>query len=238
MTPPSPADIAARIDHTLLKAEATITQVDQLIDEAITHHFASVCLNPMFVAHAAGRLHGSGVKTCTVAGFPLGANVASVKAIDAATAVRHGADEVDMVCHLPWLMDCDHARLCDEIRRVVDAAGAERGDAIVKVIVESALLMNGVDVATAERRIETACRAVRDAGAAFIKTSTGFHAAGGATIQAVALMRKHGAGIRVKAAGGIRNLDDALKMIGAGADRLGCSAGVQIVTGGAGNAGY
>lgn len=238
MKPLSPTDIAARIDHTLLKAEATLSQIDKLIDEAIQHRFASVCLNPIFVAHAARRLQGAGVMTCTVAGFPLGANVAAIKAADAAQAVRNGADEVDMVCHLPWLMACDLDKIRSEIAEVVTQSRGIRKDAGIKVIVESAHLMAGVDSAEAEKRIATACRAAREAGADFIKTSTGFHAAGGATPQAVALMRKHAGGIKVKAAGGIRNLDDAVNMIQAGADRLGCSAGVQIVTGGGGKAGY
>jgi len=234
----TPQDIAGRIDHTILKAEATPGQVDKIVDEAIAHHFASVCINPIYVAHVHNRLRGTGVKTCAVAGFPLGASTASIKAHEAAQAVNHGAEEIDVVGHLPHLLAADFEAIKSELSEVVWRVRETRKGIIVKVIVESALLMLDVDKKTAESRIETACRAVREAGADFIKTSTGFHATGGATIEAVTLMKKHAGTLKVKAAGGIRNLDDAVKMLDAGADRLGCSAGVQIVTGGTAKTSY
>jgi deoxyribose-phosphate aldolase len=234
----TPQQIARRIDHTLLKAEATLAQVDKVCDEAVKHQFASVCVNPMFVSHVHNRLRNTGVKTCAVAGFPLGASTASIKAHEAAQSVNHGAEEIDVVAHLPHLLAGDEERIKAELAEVVWRVREARKDVVIKVIVESSLLMHEVDAKTAEQRIETACRAVRSAGADFIKTSTGFHATGGATVEAVRLMRKHAGSLKVKASGGIRNHDDAVKMLEAGADRLGCSAGVAIVTGGVAKAGY
>ncbi len=233
-----PNTIASRIDHTILKAEATVAQVDEKVAEAITHKFASVCVNPIFVPHVHARLRGSGVKTCCVVGFPLGANFAAIKAGEAAMAVSRGAEEIDMVSHLPYLLagDLDSARA--EIMEVVYAARQVRKEVIVKVIVESAALAEGVSAEVYEQRIATACRAVREAGADFIKTSTGFHPAGGATVATIQLMRKHGTGLRIKASGGIKTAADAHAMFEAGAHRLGCSAGVTIIAGGTSKANY
>lgn len=231
--------LASRIDHTILKAEAMRIEVQKVVSEALQHGFASVCVNGCFIADVATALRGSAVKACAVAGFPLGAMKNAIKAIEASSLVKDGADEIDFVAHLPTLMKQDFAGAKAEYLEIVKAARAANPQVIIKVIVESAALMKDVDAATAEARIEIACRAVRESGCDFIKTSTGFHPAGGATVEAVALMRKHSGGIYVKASGGIRSYDDAKRMIDAGADRLGCSAGVAIIKGAsAGSAGY
>lgn len=230
--------IAARIDHTILKAEATLAQVDEKVTEALAHQFASVCVNPIFVPHIHVRLRGSAVKTCCVVGFPLGANFAAIKAGEAAMAVSRGAQEIDMVAHLPYLLACECGEARAEIMEVVYAARQVRKDVIVKVIVESAALAEGATAAEFEERIATACRAIREAGGDFIKTSTGFHPAGGATVAAVQLMRKYAGGLKVKASGGIKTAADAIAMLEAGADRLGCSASVTILAGGTSKANY
>jgi deoxyribose-phosphate aldolase len=223
--------LASRIDHTLLKAEALKPEVHKLVAEATEHRFASCCVNGAFVQAVAVALKGSGVKTCAVVGFPLGANKATIKAIEATSCVKDGADEIDFVAHLPHLVKKDVASAKAEYIEIVKAARATRPDVIIKVIVESAYLMKDVNAAEAEARIEAACRAARESGCDFIKTSTGFHPAGGASVEAVKLMKKHSGGLYVKASGGIRGYDDAKRMLDAGADRLGCSASVAIVQG-------
>lgn len=233
-----PQTLASRIDHTQLKAEATPADIDQLIAEAREHRFASVCVNGNYVKRVAQGLHGSGVKTCAVAGFPLGAMKATVKAIEAVAAVKDGAEEIDFVAHLPTLIAKDVAGATAEFIEIVQGVRAANRAAVVKVIIESAALMAGVDAAEAQARVAAACEAARKSGCDFVKTSTGFHPAGGATVEAVKLMRKHAGPLKVKASGGIRSRDDAEKMIAAGADRLGCSAGVQIVQGEKSTANY
>ena len=227
--------IASRIDHTILKAEATLAEVDKTVDEAKTYGFASVCVNGAFVAHVARRLAGTGVKTCAVAGFPLGAMKPTVKAIEATSTIKDGAAEVDFVAFLPNLLNRDLGAAKAEFLEIVRGVRMANRNAVVKVIIESALLLKGVGADEAEARIETACRAARETGIDFVKTSTGFHGAGGASVEAVSLMKKHSGGLYVKASGGIRTLDDANKMIAAGADRLGCSSGVAIAQAQAGN---
>ena len=226
-------ELASLIDHTNLKPEATEADIDRLTAEAREHGFASVCINGRFVARAAAALKGSGVRTCAVAGFPLGASKPTVAAIEATSACKDGADEIDFVAYLPHLLRSDAAAARDEFLELTRAVRGVRRDVVVKVIVESGLLMRDVSADEAERRIAAACLAAREAGCDFVKTSTGFHPAGGATVEAVRLMAKHAkpAGLQVKAAGGIRNAQDAAAMVEAGADRLGCSAGVQIVQG-------
>ncbi len=221
------ADLAAVIDHTILKPEADLPAVEQVCDEAVAYKFASVCLQPCFVKAAAGRLAGRGV-VCTVVGFPHGANKPTLKAIEATAAVKDGATEIDVVAHLPYLIagDVDAAKL--ELMEVVRGARAVRSDVVIKVIVESAALVQLSQLGQ-ERVIEAACRAVRESGCDFIKTSTGFHPAGGATVEAVRLMKEHAGGLRVKASGGIRDLATAEQMLAAGADRLGMSAGVAVM---------
>jgi deoxyribose-phosphate aldolase len=221
-------NVAARIDHTILKPEAMLHQVQQIINEAKQHQFAAVCVAPVWVPLVARGLADTNVMVCTVSGFPHGTSKPVIKAIESTSAVKDGAHEVDVVAHLPHLLahDLDAARA--ELTEVVRAVRAARREAVVKVIVESAaLLAAGADAG--ERSIEVACRAVRESGCDFIKTSTGFHPAGGASVEAVRLMKRHGQGLLIKASGGIRDLPTALAMIDAGADRLGLSASVAIV---------
>jgi deoxyribose-phosphate aldolase len=234
----TPAAIAARIDHTLLKPEADDAAIDAVCAEALEHHFASVCVNGRFVPRVASVLAKSAVKTCSVVGFPLGAMSAAMKAAEARAACDDGADEIDFVASLPMLMQGKRDALIEEWTQIVAAAKRSNQQVVVKAILETAALMADVDDATAEERIALAADVAREAGVAFIKTSTGFHPAGGATVAAVQRMRELGKGLQVKASGGIRTREDAVTMIEAGADRLGCSAGVAIVTGGAGTGSY
>jgi deoxyribose-phosphate aldolase len=220
-------DFAARIDHTILKPEATEADVRKVVLEAAEFKFASACVAPRWVSLARDILAGSGVLVCTVAGFPHGTSKPNIKAIEAIGGVKDGAHEIDVVAHLPPLLAGDLRQVKAELIDVVRAARAARSDVVIKVIVESALLTQSTELA--EQRIAIACQAVRESGCDFIKTSTGFHPAGGASVLAVSWMKKHAAGIKVKAAGGIRDLAAALAMIDAGADRLGMSAGVEVV---------
>jgi len=219
--------LASKIDHTLLKPEADRRQIHRLVAEATEHGFASVCVNGRFVADVAKALYNTGVHTCAVVGFPLGACKSTIKAIEATAAVKDGADEIDFVAYLPHLLKQDLASAKAEFLEIVKAARAANPAVVIKVIIESAVLLQ--DTGQAEARIETACRAARESGCDYVKTSTGFHPAGGASVEAVKLMKKHSGGLYVKAAGGIRSHDDAMKMINAGTDRLGCSASVAII---------
>lgn len=231
--------IASLIDHTILKAEATRDDVMRLSDEALQHGFASVCVNGIFLKDVREKLAGSNVKTCGVAGFPLGAMKPMIKAIEATSLVKDGADEVDFVAHLPTLLACDAEAARVEFAELTKAARSVLPSVVIKVIIESAALMKDADEGLSEKRIAAACEAAQAAGIDFVKTSTGFHGAGGASVQAVKLMKKHAGPMKVKASGGIRTLDDAQAMIDAGADRLGCSAGVKIVSGqGEADSGY
>jgi deoxyribose-phosphate aldolase len=218
-TRPQDSSIARYIDHTLLKPDASQDQIAQLCYEARTYEFASVCINPAQVKLAAQLLKGSPVKVCTVVGFPLGATPGTVKAYETQQAIRDGATEIDMVINVGALKSQDYVTVKEDIGSVVRAAHA--GNALVKVIIEAALL-------TDEEKV-IASHLSKLAGADFVKTSTGF-GPGGATAEDVALMRKVvGPDIGVKAAGGVRNYADAQTMIAAGATRLGASAGVRIV---------
>jgi deoxyribose-phosphate aldolase len=214
-----PLDLAKYIDHTLLKPDATLEEIDVLCDEAMENGFASVCINPYWVKRSADKLRGSDVKVCTVIGFPLGAATSDVKAAETRKALRDGAREVDMVINVGALKSGQHDVVLKDIERVVDAAH-ETG-ALTKVILETALL-------TDEEKVIASSLAKR-ARADFVKTSTGF-SGGGATIYDVALMRETvGPDMGVKASGGVRTLEDAEDMIAAGATRIGASAGVQII---------
>ena len=215
-----PQDLAAYIDHTLLKPDATPKQVNDLCTEALQYKFASVCLNPCYVRLAADRLKGSGVKVCSVVGFPLGAHVPEVKSLEARRAIRDGAEEIDMVINVGALKGGDDELVYRDIRGVTLAC--LDGGAICKVIIEAALL-------TDEEKVR-ACLAAKRARADFVKTSTGF-GPGGATAHDVALMAGAVCGTKmgVKAAGGIRSFEDAQAMIRAGATRLGASASVRII---------
>jgi deoxyribose-phosphate aldolase len=222
------AQLTSRIDHTLLKPEATPPEIHRLIAEGIQQRFAAVCIAPAFVAKAAVELRGSGVALCTVISFPHGTSKPTIKAIEATSAVKDGADELDVVAHLPNLINnnFDAARL--ELIEIVKAARATRPTTVIKVIIESAFLLSlGID--RGESAIATACRAIRESGCDFVKTSTGCHPAGGASAEAVKLIKKYAQGLQIKAAGGIRDLSTAKIMLEAGADRLGTSNSIAIV---------
>ena len=213
-------ELAKYIDHTLLRTDAQRADVAKLIEEAKAYHFASVCVSPIWVSYVSEALRDTGVKTCTVIGFPQGATPSAVKAFETKQAVADGADEVDMVIAVGRLKDGDDAYVKADIEAVVRVA---RGKALTKVIIETCLLTDE------EKR--RACLLAKEAGADFVKTSTGF-AAGGATAADVRLMRESvGEAMGVKAAGGIRSRVDAEAMLAAGATRLGTSSGVKIVEG-------
>ena len=206
------------IDHTLLKQDATPEQIIKLCAEAREYDFMSVCVNPAYVPLASKELKGSDVLVCTVIGFPLGMNLSETKAEEAALVIKMGAQEVDMVINVGRLKVHDDKYVEDEIRLVKHACG----DVLLKVIIESCLLN--------DEEIERACKLAKNAGADYVKTSTGF-SSGGATLHAVTLMRKTvGPKMGVKASGGVRGKEDALAMIEAGASRIGASSGVKIVT--------
>ena len=216
-----PRDVARLIDHTALKPDTMPVQINKLCQEAKTHHFASVCVNSIFVAQAAEALAGSDVKVCTVVGFPLGASVTAAKVAETEAALKVGATEIDMVMPIGLLKNGQNQEVFQDISAVVKAAHAQQ--ALVKVIIETCLLTD------AEKII--ACVLAQEAGADFVKTSTGF-STGGATIHDVSLMRRVvGSDLGVKASGGVRTYMDALKIVAAGANRIGASAGVAIVTG-------
>jgi deoxyribose-phosphate aldolase len=216
---PTDGQLAHMIDHTLLKPDATQDQIAQLCFEARKHKFASVCINPSYVRLCSQLLKDSGVVVCTVVGFPLGATPTEVKAYETQQAIRDGASEVDMVINVGALKSRDYELVERDIASVARACHA--GNALLKVIIEAALLTDEEKVA--------ACQLAKVAGADFVKTSTGF-GPGGATAADVALMRRVvGPSIGVKAAGGIRTLADARQMIAAGASRLGASASVKIM---------
>lgn len=218
---------AALIDHTLLKANTTKEEIKQLCEEAKTHSFASVCVNPTWVKFAAEVLRDSKVKVCTVIGFPLGATTSLVKAFETKDAITNGAEEIDMVLNIGALKDGDDATVRADIEAVVEAAA---GRAIVKVIIETALLTD-----EEKRRV---CELSVVAKADFVKTSTGF-STGGATVEDVKLMRAVvGPTMGVKASGGVRSLVDLEAMVEAGATRIGASSGVEIIKGLEGNSIY
>ncbi|MBR5804555.1 MAG: deoxyribose-phosphate aldolase [Clostridia bacterium] len=213
-------NIARYIDHTLLKANATEDQIRKLCEEAREYQFASVCVNTCYVPLAAELLKGSGVKTCCVVGFPLGAMSTEAKAYEAADAVKNGAEEVDMVINVGAIKSGNWDYVKKDIERVVKAS---HDRALVKVIIETCLL-------TDEEKV-MACTAAKEAGADFVKTSTGF-STGGATVEDIRLMRETvGSEMGVKASGGIRTYEDAAAMIEAGATRIGASSGIAIVEG-------
>ncbi len=209
-------NLASYIDHTLLKPTATKADILKLCEEAKQYHFASVCVNPCWVSLCADVLKGSGVKVCTVIGFPLGANTSEIKAQEAALAIKQGAEEVDMVINIGALKEGNTDYVYQDILAVRKASEGK----ILKVIIETSYL-------TDEEK-KTVCQLCAKAGADFVKTSTGFSSAG-ATAEDVKLM-KEASGIKVKASGGVRTKEDALKMIEAGASRLGASAGIKIVS--------
>jgi deoxyribose-phosphate aldolase len=213
------SDIASLIDHTLLRPDAVIGEIEKLCDEAREHQFCSVCINPYWVSTAKHRLEGSSVKVCTVVGFPLGATLPGVKAQEAHEAITKGADEIDMVLNIGAAKEAHWNFIEHEVHEIVSASKGR----LVKVILETCLLC--------DTEIAEASKACERGGAHFVKTSTGFSKSG-ATVEAVRLMRKSvSASIGVKASGGVRDLASARAMIEAGANRLGTSNGVVIVQG-------
>lgn len=210
-------ETALIIDHTILKPDATLDQVEKVCNEAIKYGFASVCVNPYYVKYVSDRLKDTDVKTTSVIGFPLGANISDVKAFETKKAIEDGADEIDMVINIAALKDRKLELVKEDIKAVVKASGGK----IVKVIIEACLL-------TQEEKI-LACEISKECGADYVKTSTGF-SSGGATIEDVALMRNVvGDSLGVKASGGIRTLKDLEDFVEAGASRIGASASVDIV---------
>lgn len=220
------ARIADFIDHTLLKADATRREVETLCAEAREHRFAAVCVNPVWVQLCDELLGDAPVRVATVIGFPLGANQPEIKAAEAALAIRQGADEVDMVAAIGHIKSADWRHVVRDIEAVVaavkEALGSGGNRPLVKVIIESALLT--------PLEVVKASALARESGAQYVKTSTGFNPAGGATAEAVALMRLAvGDALGVKASGGVRDCETALRMIGSGATRIGTSSGVAMV---------
>lgn len=206
------------IDHTLLAAHATAADIEKLCAQAVEYDFCSVCVNPVWVALAKNKLAGSDVKVCTVIGFPLGANASKTKAFETENAIADGAQEVDMVINIGFAKMGDWNAVAQDIAAVVQAAS---GKALVKVILETCLLTDD--------EIRLACQAAVQAGADFVKTSTGF-SKGGATVEAVRLMRETvGSDVGVKASGGVRTAADLEAMVAAGANRIGASAGVALL---------
>ncbi|NLY43247.1 MAG: deoxyribose-phosphate aldolase [Clostridiaceae bacterium] len=212
-------DIASKIDHTLLKADATVSEIKKLCKEAKQYSFASVCVNPSYVKLASQLLEQSGIRVCTVVGFPLGATTTRTKVAETVEAIENGATEIDMVINIGALKSGKMDIVKEDIKSVVEAA---KGKAKVKVIIETCLL-------TDEEKIQ-ACSVAKEAGADFVKTSTGF-STGGATVEDVQLMRKTvGNEMGVKASGKIRDYETAVAMLNAGANRLGTSSSIAIVT--------
>jgi len=195
--------------------------IDRLCDEALEYGFWAVCVNPIWVKRCADRLAGSAVRVAGVAGFPLGADLTEIKVAQAKRAIDDGAGEIDMVVRIGDLIAGNTDLVGDDIAAVADIVHAASADNVLKVILETAALT--------EDQLMAGCRCALEAGADFVKTSTGFHPAGGASTQAVRLLCQHAAPLKVKAAGGIRDLAGARAMLQAGADRLGCSASVKIV---------
>ncbi len=213
-------DISKAIDHTLLKPDASKAGIRKLCKEAALYGFKAVCVNPSHVVLCKELLKGTDVKVATVVGFPLGANTTETKVFETKDSVLKGADEIDMVINIGALKEGDYRLVEDDIKAVVDAC---RGQAIVKVIIETCLLTDD------EKR--KACELSMSAGAHFVKTSTGF-STGGATVEDVALMKSVvGDNLEVKASGGVRDRETAIKMIEAGATRIGTSSGIKIIEG-------
>lgn len=220
-------ELAKMIDHTLLKPDATEEMIDKLCEEAKENHFASVCINPYWVKRSYEHLKNTDVKVCTVIGFPLGATAKEVKAFETEKSIEAGATEIDMVINIGALKSKQYDIVEEDIKAVVQSA---KGKALVKVILETGLLTNE------EKR--TACELSKKAGADFVKTSTGF-GQGGATYEDIKLMRATvGPKMGVKASGGVRDYETAIKMIEAGATRIGASSGIAIINGLQGQSDY
>ncbi len=217
----TPAQVAAMIDHANLKPEATATAIDRLCEEAVEYGFVAVCVNPIWVARCARRLRGMPVRVASVVGFPFGAHRTDTKVDETRRAVDDGACEIDMVIAIGALIGGESGLVRDDIAAVAEAAHAGGPGYLLKAILETAAL--------SDESIVTACRCSVEGGADFAKTSTGFHPAGGATVEHVRLLKHHAAPLQVKASGGIRTAADLLAMVEAGATRIGCSGGPAII---------
>jgi len=217
----SKAELARKFDHTNLQQEATESDIALLCKEAAENGFFTVCVNPYYVRRVRDLLRKTSVKVCTVVGFPLGANTTGTKLAEAEEALHDGADEIDIVMNVGLFKGGKIAEVETELRQIASSVQSAGVDRICKVIVEAGLL-NAAE-------IELTCKIVNHSGADFIKTSTGFSKAGGATIEAVEIMNRNRGRLKIKAAGGIRNLNTALALLRAGADRLGASQGVSIL---------
>jgi deoxyribose-phosphate aldolase len=213
--------IAALIDHTVLKPEATGSSIDKLCDEAAKYGFVAVCVNPCWVKRCTERLMGTPVRIASVIGFPLGASRTDTKVDETRRAIDDGATEIDMVVRLGDLVAGNNSVVRDDIAAVAEATHAAARSHALKVILETAALT--------DQQIIAGCQAAVEAKADFVKTSTGFHPDGGATLRAVQMLKQHGAPLRVKAAGGIRTMATFQVMVQAGADRIGCSVGPKII---------
>lgn len=223
----APADVAKYIDHTMLRPEAADSAFDKLCDEALKYRFFSVCVNSCRIAYVSRKLQGTGIKVCSVVGFPLGAMTSRAKAFETREAIDDGASEIDMVINIGWLKSGDLRGVEEDIRAV---RRATRANTVLKVIIETALL-------TQDEKV-LACELSKKAGADFVKTCTGF-AGGGASVEDLQLMRSVvGKDMGVKASGGVRTLKSALSFLGAGANRLGAVSSVAIVTGAEGSGSY
>jgi deoxyribose-phosphate aldolase len=214
-------ELARKFDHTNLQQDATESDITILCTEAAEHGFFAVCLNPCYVKLARDLLSDTSVNVCTVVGFPLGANITKTKQAEAEDALRNGADEIDVVMNVGLFKSSKTGEVEAELKQIVATIKSVGATKICKVIIETGLL--------SAKEIELACRIVNESGADFVKTSTGFSKAGGASIEALEVINRHRGRLKVKAAGGIRNLDAALAVLRAGADRLGASQSVSIV---------
>ena len=214
-------ELARKFDHTNLQQEATESDITLLCQEAAGHGFFAVCVNPFYTRLVRNLLRNTPIKVCTVVGFPLGANTTGTKLTETEEALRNGADEIDVVMNVGLFKGGKVAEAETELRQIASSVKSVGTDRLCKVIVEAGLL-NAAE-------IELACQIVNRSGADFIKTSTGFSKAGGATVQAVEIMNRHRGKLKIKAAGGIRNLDRAQALLRAGADRLGASQSVAIL---------
>lgn len=223
MIPKTKKELAGYIDHTLLSSTAVRSDIERLCAEAIEYGFHSVCILPRWTSLAADILHGTEVKVDGVAGFPFGTDSAKIKALDANEVIMAGADEVDMVADLAAIMEGDLTQAVNDIKAVLKVCRSMRPAVLLKVIIESAALT--------DEQIVFACKVCQQAGADFIKTSTGMHVAGGARVEDIRLMAQSAPQCRIKAAGGIKTAQQAIAMIEAGANRIGASASVEIMDG-------
>lgn len=214
-------DVAPRIDHTLLRAEATQTEILRVCGEAVAYGFHTVCVNDRWLPLVADRLHDTPVQVAGVVSLPLGADTTKIKAAQAKDAIYAGADEIDMVADLAAIIEGDARYLLHQLMTVLRVCRAMRPPVLLKVIIEAAAL-------TTEQKI-FACQVAQEAGVDYVKTSTGYHPAGGATVEDVKLMKESAPRCKVKAAGGIKTAEQALALLAAGADRIGTSAGVAII---------